>query len=369
MIRLSSTLLILAWLAALGLFGALGAHAYGGCWYNFAPDGAVNGQGLLEDVVSRSGKPAYFKQKYANDIPTMCHEATHLANGAICNSLGRQAFYVGGGRCCILPEPRIQLPTVAQYVPQQYRDELYRFYLVQQPATQPILRDMPLYVFDEWSAAINGWQAAREGNVSDTGDAQMARQFCYFADALVEATKRHDPQYANLRDMEVFVSFQKQRVAKLALTPGQTVPRAVGGVKALEERTWNAAFGGGSAGGQRIPPSPKPLPAPPTGPVAQPAAPAVQCNCVNRIAAFELRIQQLEAALKNAGQAKPATINFLGVDDKIIATTTVTPGGTTNVKLPPIHMRVLDQRGAGYSTEYQPAPLGSYVTLPFGPAQ
>lgn len=71
----------------------------------------------------------------------------------------------------------------------------------------------------------------------------------------------------------------------------------------------------------------------------------------------------------NDAACKPATINFIGVDGKIIATATVTPGAVSNVTLPPINFRVLDQRGAGFSTEYQPARLGSYVTLPFGPAQ
>lgn len=37
-------------------------------------------------------------------------------------------------------------------------------------------------------------------------------------------------------------------------------------------------------------------------------------------------------------------------------------------KLPPLYIRVQDPRGAGYSTDYQPAKLGQYVTLPFGPA-
>src|SRR4051812_6096072 len=85
-------------------------------WYQFAPQGSVNGQGILRDVVSRSGKPAYFQQKYASDLATQCHEATHAANNCVCSTLGTQGFYVGNGHCCILPEPRIKLSTVAQYV-------------------------------------------------------------------------------------------------------------------------------------------------------------------------------------------------------------------------------------------------------------
>ncbi len=68
-------------------------------------------------------------------------------------------------------------------------------------------------------------------------------------------------------------------------------------------------------------------------------------------------------------KCKPATINFIGADGKVIATATITPGQTSNVTLPPINFRISDQRGAGYSTEYQPAALGTYVTLPFGEAK
>lgn len=120
-------------------------------------------------------------------------------------------------------------------------------------------------------------------------------------------------------------------------------------------------------------PSPPPA-APPSTPTAPPQSSHdnTGCECVPKWQAMSVRITNIEAdisGIKNQKpeQPQPATINFLGVDDKVIATAQVVPGGTTNVKLPPIHMRVLDQRGAGYSTDYQPAPLGSFVTLPFGP--
>ncbi len=66
---------------------------------------------------------------------------------------------------------------------------------------------------------------------------------------------------------------------------------------------------------------------------------------------------------------QPSVLNFIGSDGKVVATATVTPGAETNIKLPPINFRVLDRRGPTFSTEYQPAYPGSYVTLPFGPAQ
>lgn len=387
------------------------ASVHAECWYDFQPAGAVNDKGILADVVSRSGKPAYFQQKYAHDLATQCHEATHLANTCVCNAAGSQGFYVGGGKCCILPEPRLTLLGVAQFVPAQQRGPLYQFYLVQQPTSQQILNSMPLYVLDEWSASINGWQAALENGVPDTGDAAMAKEFCRYADALVAAIRQRDPQYARLKELTYFVEWQKNRVMGLSKAPGKSV--FVGGIRGLEQVPPRYAYGGacysdgccqqgncygGSCGptvitgpvyqGQVVRPPMPPqqsrpnnpaLPSPPpAAPPSTPTAPPQSshantgCECVPKWQSMSVRITNIEAdisGIKNQKpeQPQPATINFLGVDDKVIATAQVVPGGTTNVKLPPIHMRVLDQRGAGYSTDYQPAPLGSFVTLPFGP--
>lgn len=128
------------------------------------------------------------------------------------------------------------------------------------------------------------------------------------------------------------------------------------------------------------PPPPVTTPAIPTKPAAPVEPP---CTCGPKWTAINAQIASLQSDMQSQVTAvqnlttivqeikeqkqKPATVNFLGADGKVIATTTVTPGGISNVTLPPINFRVLDQRGAGYSTEYQPAPLGSFVTLPFGP--
>ncbi len=109
---------------------------------------------------------------------------------------------------------------------------------------------------------------------------------------------------------------------------------------------------------------------------SSPASPsqASGCNCGPQFASINaqllaLRAELNEMKLKAPTQAQPSTLNFLGHNNKVVATATITPGAASNVSLPPINFRVLDQRGAGYSTEYQPARLGQFVTLPFGPAQ
>jgi len=134
-----------------------------------------------------------------------------------------------------------------------------------------------------------------------------------------------------------------------------------------------------------LPPEPRYEPRPPKT-ETPPAKPVKECDCAAKwkeleaalktqnetIAALQVTIKQQAAALaaiKIPGPItpQPATLNFLA-DDKIIATATITPGETTDVRLPPFNIRVQDPRGAGYSTNYQPVQLGQYVTLPFGPA-
>jgi hypothetical protein len=118
---------------------------------------------------------------------------------------------------------------------------------------------------------------------------------------------------------------------------------------------------------------PMPGPAGPKGDKGDPGPPGPpgtaigsNCECGPKWAAIQIEINQLKAELAKC-QPKPSTINFVNDAGKIVASTVVTPGAASTVKLPPINFRVQDQRGAAYSTEYQAASLGSFVTLPFGP--
>ena len=146
-------------------------------------------------------------------------------------------------------------------------------------------------------------------------------------------------------------------------------------------QTMQLDWAGGSTGGQpgRAPAPSTPLPAAPIAvpstpvPAPAPVAQCGKCGCAEKFVAIEARLASIEneiALIKNRKcNAEPATLNFIGVNNKVVATATITPGLASSVTLPPINMRILDQRGPEFSTEYQPASLGSFVTLPFGPAQ
>lgn len=82
-----------------------------------------------------------------------------------------------------------------------------------------------------------------------------------------------------------------------------------------------------------------------------------------QIALLTLQVASLEAKLASmkpcrCDQVKPQpAINYEQLAAEVAK------------RLPPMHFRVQDPRGGNYSTEYQAAPLGSYVTLPFGPVK
>ncbi len=215
-------------------------------WRAYSPQGSVDGKGILRDVLSRSTKADYFQSKYASDWATCCHETTHDVNARISNeagaaasgqiagetmsrsSIGTAAFYVGGGRAMVLFDPKISREQVIQNVANSYQSgPLWDLYFIQQGEAWRVCR---LYALDEWSASINGWQAAAELGVSDTGDKQMALQFCHYADAVVAATQQFDAQYRQMTELVEFVTWQKARVAKLLggkPVPAQIVARPV----------------------------------------------------------------------------------------------------------------------------------------------
>lgn len=185
-------------------------------WYRYNPAGAVDGQGILQDVTSRCDEQGR-RTAYEPDRVTYCHEATHMLNSRIRKAAGGNrvnAFYVGGGMAVVLKEPGVQLRTVAGYVSPELRNSTYKLYFIEQAQHW---NNEPLYVLDEWSAYCNGSQAARELGCDPHGTHERAIWFCHFADCVVKAVREHDPDYTQLQDLTEFVEWQKARAKKLAV--------------------------------------------------------------------------------------------------------------------------------------------------------
>lgn len=130
------------------------------------------------------------------------------------------ASYVGHGYCIVLPEPRVTLTTVSQYVPAHYRNkDIYKntFVLMQQYYNKE-----PLYVLDEFASYCNGMQYALDANIGSSPDRSMSGSidfmlaFIPFSTALVTAVERHDPGYRDLRRLKAFVRWQQNRAKGIA---------------------------------------------------------------------------------------------------------------------------------------------------------
>lgn len=125
------------------------------------------------------------------------------------------AFYVLGGRGLRLPEPACQLRDVAEDVPLRLCGMAYQLYLVQQ---RRYWNDQPLYVFDEWSAYLNGLQTALDTPPGDgaTSDLVQALEFLAYGSVLLKIVKTRVaypvPNWLALRD---FYCWQAERTLRM----------------------------------------------------------------------------------------------------------------------------------------------------------
>lgn len=169
---------------------------------------------ILVDVTTHCDEQGR-KTAYEPDKVTYCHEATHMVNSRIRQAMrpGWAGFYLGSHCIAYLPIPNITLTQAAKYVHSSLQNSTYQLYFVEQ---RRYWNDNALYVFDEWSAYINGSQAAVELRVDNHGEFDRAVWFCHYADCVLVAIKQHDPHYSAFKDLEAFINFQKQRTLKYA---------------------------------------------------------------------------------------------------------------------------------------------------------
>jgi hypothetical protein len=184
---------------------------------------------MLEQVLARSQKPDYYRQKYAADINTMCHECSHDVNNRLTNQhggMGVYGFYVGDGKAAVFREPKVRISDIARRVQTRYRN--YDLYFNQ---VGPQQDTSPLYILDEWVAAINGAVTSHERNAGDTGDRYMAAEFSHYANAVLQTIREMDPGYPELADLEEFVDHEKKRTQYVHSLPKQPSRPGMGGTE------------------------------------------------------------------------------------------------------------------------------------------
>ena len=147
---------------------------------------------------------SYGDQYWSDDAITAGHETTHgiqahLRNYVAPQSIGYNAFYVLGNKAAIVAEPHMRKSDIKPHIVQALRGSRYQLYLEQQTEWD----DTPLYVFDEWTAYINGAEVGVgqvESNLykGDWTDAVMGPlEFTVYAIATAATIKDKDPTYYN----------------------------------------------------------------------------------------------------------------------------------------------------------------------------
>ncbi len=147
--------------------------------------------------------PSQYGDTYWDSDPiTAGHETTHgiqahLRNYETPASIGWNAFYVLDNKAAFVAEPAMRKSDIAPFIPLPLHGDRYATYITGQTGWD----DTPLYVFDEWTAYINGAEVG-VGQVAAglyTGawtDAVMGPlEFSVYAIATAMAAQAKDPTY------------------------------------------------------------------------------------------------------------------------------------------------------------------------------
>jgi hypothetical protein len=95
-------------------------------------------------------------------------------------------------------------------VPSALRGDVYNLYLVQ---AQSDWNEQPSYVFDEWSAYINGSDCRFQRGVQDRGETvQYMAEFSVYSICVAAAAKSADQQ------LRLFLMYQLERCKRLSST-------------------------------------------------------------------------------------------------------------------------------------------------------
>jgi hypothetical protein len=176
--------------------------------------------------------PSQYGDTYWFDEPiTAGHETTHGIQAHLRNyeapSYDHNALYVLGHKVAFIAEPNMRKSDIKPHVVSALRGPRYDLYLEQQTAWD----DTPLYIFDEWTAYINGAEVG-VGQVQAglyTGqwtDAVMGPlEFTAYAIATAKAIKQKDPAYyASNMQFRCFTAWNIKRAMNL-YEAGRAMPQ------------------------------------------------------------------------------------------------------------------------------------------------
>ncbi len=171
--------------------------------------GYFNGT-ALHDILSHYYQAGYgacmqYSTYFDNALPTYAHETTHGLNACIRNKYGStgttNAFYLLNGKAVVLREPNVRKARVGGLIPAIFRTLGVTKRFVMYVLGQRSWDDIPLYIFDEWTAYTNGTREAisllkqKKGVGADAQLGAGALEFFVYATGLGLAIEQNDPSY------------------------------------------------------------------------------------------------------------------------------------------------------------------------------
>jgi hypothetical protein len=120
------------------------------------------------DPIADVERHLYQGHKYAdNDKITHVHECTHGVNGILREKHNGPAFYCMSNRAFLFNEIPGTLDDVAKNIPLNMRGKVYDLYLIK---AQKWWNKHPSYIFDEFTAYINGSLAREYYGIKGRGE-------------------------------------------------------------------------------------------------------------------------------------------------------------------------------------------------------
>lgn len=175
-----------------------------------------SGNTFYADVINHYAKRERFDSKL-----TEAHEVSHFIHADIRNAQGGRvnAFYVGNNQAAVVKEPAIRKRIVAGYIPRSLQGFRYKTYVTGQTEWD----DRALYLWDEWSAYVNGGETGVdfvEKNLYKeqwTDGVYGLLEFTVYGSAVAMATKDLDTATFNDPQFLGFLEFQALRSERIYL--------------------------------------------------------------------------------------------------------------------------------------------------------
>lgn len=155
---------------------------------------------------------------FGSEEITSVHEETHGINSNIRMGYAGgtgvwNAFYVFGDKACVVTEPGFSHADVTKFVPNQLRGQMYQDYMLKAANGGDWARE-PLYMYDEWTAYVNGLRAAIEIGDWNTSDLRFSLEFGFLALAVLGGIHMFVKDYPYLAQIENFTLYNWHRMMR-----------------------------------------------------------------------------------------------------------------------------------------------------------